>query len=681
VIVLQLFNGKMKAGNVMLYNEDLFNGLKNLFNGNEILYVSTPINTGNKFVEWYCSIGNGLIKNSEEYNKSRKLNVVQLNIQNTRNFIKDLRKRNNKIIIDPTTFEDNTKKWSQNDFYSFWQDVIKELISEAIFLDGWEYSVGCCYELIAAIKKNINIYSEDLNILTVDECILKLKNSVNTYEKYNILEGNRIKDILEEIENYYKENILSEPEEEIKLKDKKLDYLIKDRDENIAQFISFEPNSYLKTRFIHINNFDNNKEISTKKLIEKLILSSPSKAVNIRSFSEKAMKGNKLVYNKGINDIDEILDTIKENSLNDKYSIVNENIDINDCGVSGVALGDVIEFSPEATPKCVEKEGVCSLPREIGLEILQNVYGFSPDIKFDNNYRIEFSIHPNRQGVKKQHTIIWEYEYYEKVDYQRKISWPNNFSRFIGDKVFGLLVADSLGIMVPKTTVISRKIAPFTFGIETGLNEKWIRTCPIKKEPGKFYTGSSWIDPFKLMDEEEAKGSNEINIASILSQDAVDALYSGASFVTEYEDSDLIEGVIGNGDKFMVGEQDKLELPVGVIEAVKTLNNKIRSYHNELGDVSVEWVYDGNIVWLVQLNQLKGENKYKNSESNIIVQGSPSHYEKVFVKDGLDSLRSKIDLLKDKNIGIELIGNIGVTSHFGDLLRLSNIPAILKSED
>jgi hypothetical protein len=469
--------------------------------------------------------------------------------------------------------------------------------------------------------------------------------------------------------------------EKNQMKDEKLDYLIVNEMANVAQFISFESNLNLKTRFIHINNFGNNEETSTKNLIEKLILSAPSKAVNIRSFSEKVMKGNKLVYNKGIKDIEEILEIIKENSLNNKYSIINENIEINDCGVSGVALGDVIEFSPEDTPKCVEKEGVCSLPREIGLNLLKNVYGFSPDINFDTNYRIEFSIHPNRQGVRKQHTIIWEYEYYEKVDYQRKIYWPNNFSRFIGDKVFGLLIADSLGIMVPKTTVISRKIAPFTFGIDTGLNEKWIRTCPIKKEPGKFFTGASWIDPFKLMEEEEAKGSNEINIASILSQAAVDALYSGASFVTEYEDCDLIEGVYGNGDKFMVGEQDKLELPAEVIEAVKILNNEIRSYHKELGDVSLEWVYDGKNVWLVQLNQLKGENKYKNSERNIIVYGSPSHYEKVFVKDGLDALRSKIDLIKDKNIGIELIGNIGVTSHFGDLLRLSNIPAILKSED
>ncbi|MDF2883083.1 MAG: hypothetical protein K0R54_3640 [Clostridiaceae bacterium] len=42
-----------------------------------------------------------------------------------------------------------------------------------------------------------------------------------------------------------------------------------------------------------------------------------------------------------------------------------------------------------------------------------------------------------------------------------------------------------------------------------------------------------------------------------------------------------------------------------------------KSINEELGDVSVEWVYDGKTVWLVQLNQLKGENKYKNSESRL----------------------------------------------------------------
>ena len=673
----------MKVGLNMCENkflmDSLFSILKNLFSENEIVYISTPINTGKRFIHWYSLIGKDLT-NNDEFNKGRFENVIKPNTQNAKYNVKKIRKKTNKIVIDPTNFENEMLGWNQDEFYEFWDRVIKKLVNYVIFLDGWEFSIGCCYEVLSAIESGIEIYSQNERVLTTEDVIEKLNDSINIYKTSNINDWKRIDNILEKVKKY-KDNKCYKliNKYDGNMKDEKLNSLVTNNIANVAQFISFEPNSNRKTRFIHINNYDNSKETSSKKIIEKLILSSPSKAVNIRSFSQKAMKGNKLVYNKGIDDINEILDTIKENSLDNRYSIVNENIDINDCGVSGVALGDVIEFSPEDTPKCVEKEGVCSLPREIGLNILQNVYGFSPDINFDNNYRIEFSIHPNRQGVKKQHTIIWEYEYYEKVDYQRKISWPNNFSRFIGDKVFGLLVADSLGIMVPRTTAISRKIAPFTFGTSTGLNEKWIRTCPVKKEPGKYYTGSSWIDPFKLMDEEEAKGSNEINIASILSQEAVEALYSGASFITEFEYSDLIEGVIGNGDKFMVGEQDKLELPVEVIEAVKTLNNKIRSYHKELGDVSVEWVYDGNIVWVVQLNQLKGKNKYNNSESNIIVHGSPLHYEKVFVKDGLDSLRIKIDLLKDKNIGIELIGNIGVTSHFGDLLRLSNVPSILKN--
>jgi hypothetical protein len=676
-----------KVGLIMnkdkLVIDELFKSLKNIFNGNDIIYVSTPINTGERFINWYKSEGKVLEEDIEKYNKVITKNVIEPNIRNVKECIKRIRQATGKVVIDPTTFEDKALQWDQDDFYNFWSKVIKELVNEVIFLDGWEYSIGCCYELLAAIENNKNIYFQDMRKLTIEESIIRLNNSISTYLSNNLEQGSRINEILQKIKKYNNNKYydLMKNNRKEQMKDEKLDFLITNEIANIAQFISFEPNSSLRPRFVHINNFNNQEKLSNRDIIEKLILSAPSKSVNIRSFSKETMKGNRLVFNKGIDDIDEILNIIKENSTSNKYSIVNENIDIKDSGVSGVMLGDVIEFSPEDTPKCVDKAGICSLPREIGFKILLKVYGFLPDANFDPNYRIEFSIHPSRQGVRREHTIVWEYEHYEKVDYKRKISWPNNFSKFIGDKVFGLLIADSLGVMVPKTTVISRKIAPFSFGTSTGLNEKWIRTCPVKKEPGKFYTGSNWIDPFELMVKEESKGSSEISIASIISQDAVEAIYSGAAFVTKDEKSDLIEGVSGRGDKFMVGEQNKESLPMEVIAAVKTLNNQLRCYYGELGDVSVEWVYDGTNVWLVQLNQLKGKNKYDNLDSNIIVQGNPSRYKKVFVEDGLDSLRKKIDSLKGKNIGIELIGNVGVTSHFGDLLRLANIPSILKSEE
>ena len=45
---------------------------------------------------------------------------------------------------------------------------------------------------------------------------------------------------------------------------------------------------------------------------------------------------------------------------------------------------------------------------------------------------------------------------------------------------------------------------------------------------------------------------------------------------------------------------------------------------------------------------------------------------------GLEELRKLIKEIEGQDLGIELRGNIGITSHFGDLLRLANIPSYIK---
>lgn len=454
-------------------------------------------------------------------------------------------------------------------------------------------------------------------------------------------------------------------------KDDKLAYINDMELGNIAQYISIDPNG--KIKHIQISNYVES-EANLEQLIAALIKSSRSGAVNIRSFSSHIMKGNKLVYNKTIHDIEEIIQQVRQNCSEGKYSIINENIDINDGGVSGVVLGDIIEFAPKDTPKCVDKEGVCSLEKGLGYHVLKTVYGFQPELNFSDEYRVEFSIHPNREGVKKTHTIVWEYELFTDTEHKFKITWPNKFSKFIGDKTFGLIIADYLGLNVPFTIVMPREVAPFTFGRKTGLFEKWIRTCPIVKESGKYFTGNQWTDPFILMQSEEEKGDNEINIAAILSQDAVDAQYSGGAIVAKEKENDIIEGVQGNGDHFMLGQDYENNLPEHVKDALELTMNTLRNYNDLLGDVSIEWVYDNREVWIVQLNQLKN-----NGCGNIVVPGVASIYEKFDVKDGLEALRDRIKIIENKNIGIELIGDVGITSHFGDLLRQSNIPSKISS--
>ena len=453
------------------------------------------------------------------------------------------------------------------------------------------------------------------------------------------------------------------------LKDDKLAFMYEKMDCNIARYVSIAPD--MSIRYVNIDA-DYVYKGNLKNCILDLIESSNSKSVNIRSFSLESMKGHSLVYGKQDYEIDEILNVIQKNCNENKYSIINETIDVNDGGVSGVILGNIIEFAPNDTPKCVEKPDICFLEKNMGMHLLKTVYGFEPDCDFSESYRVEFSLHPHREGLRKSHTIIWEYEKFKEYEYDIKIKWPNKFSRFIGDKPFGLIIADYLGFNVPYTTVISRNVPPFSFGQETGLKEKWIRTAPIVKEPGKYYTGDKWTDPFVLMQKEELKGDNQINIASILSQSAVEAVYSGGAIIGENQASDVIEGVAGKGDNFMVGTEYLDILPDNLLIKLKVLLNEIRKYHYLLGDVSIEWVFDGTKIWLVQLNQIK-----EKGLGTTIVVGEPTKYEKFYVEDGLEQLRSKINAIKGRDIGIELIGDVGLTSHFGDVLRHANIPSFI----
>ena len=274
-------------------------------------------------------------------------------------------------------------------------------------------------------------------------------------------------------------------------------------------------------------------------------------------------------------------------------------------------------------------------------------------------------------------TIIWEYEKLDEQhkDIKSKISFPNNFSRFLGDKVFGLLIANALKINVPYSTVISRNVAPFSFGKNTGSYEKWIRTAPIDKEAGLYFTGKGWVDPFKMIQKEEKSGDKDINIASIICQQSVNSLYSGAGIIRETAKNDIIEGVPGNGDDFMIGVSKNInQLPNIVNQEVRNKFNEIRKFRRLLGNLTVEWVYDGKKVWIVQLNQLK-EGGLKN---NVIVDGNNNtEYIDFYTKEGLNKLRSIVKNIDNKKQGIRLIGNIGITSHFGDLLRLHKIPSYI----
>ena len=437
---------------------------------------------------------------------------------------------------------------------------------------------------------------------------------------------------------------------------------------NVAQFISFDPD--LIQRFARVSGFSPNHDFgSYQEGIRALLTRCPDRTVNIRSFCPGSTKSTDFVYGQ---DVDGASNALRKLAIQGLYTIVNETVDIEDGGVSGVVLNDVIEFAPGDTPRCVDQPGVASLRRSVGIRLLEIVYGFTPSLDFPQDNRVEFSIHPIRRGVRNEHTIIWQLEQVKAAGAGPSWSWPNRFSRFIGDKAYGLLIAHIFSLAVPRTTVMSRRLPPFSFGRPTGTGEIWIRTSPAEQHPGRFTTRPRWCDPFDLISREDP---NSILISSVIAQEGVDAIFSGKLDVTQGGDI-IIEGVKGKGDGFMIGKSSPDILPAVVVQHVTRLCQRITRH---LYPVSVEWVYDRHRVWVVQLH-LRG---ISTTAPGIIVPGEPEHYNRFDVKRGIEPLRKLVDELssRDKNQGIILVGNVGITSHFGDILRKSGIPSRIEYPD
>jgi hypothetical protein len=432
---------------------------------------------------------------------------------------------------------------------------------------------------------------------------------------------------------------------------------------NIAQFVSFGPGEDPAPRFVHIASGPR-QPLTLDEAIVSLIASSAEASVNVRSFDPTQPRGHDFIY--GLRDAAVAAAEVRRLARGGLFTIVNETIDIHDGGVSGVAAGDVLEFAPEDTPRAVEQPGVARLPRDLAVRVLSTVYGFEPDLDFPRHIRVEFSLHPRRRGTRATRTVIWEEEAIDDAEHLHvDLRWPNRFSQFLGDKVFGLLVADAIGLPVPAATVVARRVAPFRFGRPTKGGEMWIRTAPVVQVPGRFKTARGWSDPFQLLQDEDPDGTA---IASVLAQDGVDAAYSGAAISTR--DGVVVEGVTGFGDEFMQGKAAPEQLPQKIVDDVRVLHERT----NSIVDSSrLEWAHDGEIVWILQLHT-----GLSPSSGLTIYPGTPTREQAFHVSDGLEPLRELVAAVAGTGEGIVLIGDVGITSHFGDVLRRAEIPSRLQ---
>lgn len=634
------------------------------FAGGSAIYLSGPISGGPRFFDWYDRVGRTLRNDSAAYRKGLREHVVEPNSENIRRAAIRLRSETGEPVLEPASLV--VSDWTQEDYRILWARVIERFVSQIILMPGWEFSSGCAAEVHRAFVENIPVSLLDGTSLTLSMAADILTGTAKDLKKRGVPLGGLLSsaEALEGLRNARRPYRKIEMEvAEANRKDASLDRLAEVI--NVAQFVSFSPGrTGLRQEYARIQSFQPNYRFkSTRHALGSLLQNSADGQINLRSFTPENPQSREFIY--GLKVLDDAVAAAERLGSEGLFVIANETVDVHDGGVSGVIMGNVIEFAPDDTPRSVEKPGIASLPRLWGMKMLSIVYGFWPEIDVPRESRLEFSIHPKPRGWRNTHTLGWEYAIASDFDMKPKLTWPNRFSRMIGDKVYGLMIAQLAGLSVPRTTVINRRIAPFTFGRSTGSSEVWTRTSPHEQVPGKFTTAKGWLDPFELLNAEDPDGSQ---IASILCQSAVVPAYSGAAIVTADGDL-LVEGVAGDGTAFMMGSSPPEDLPKNVLRAVEELHHRAAQ---SLGVVRLEWVFDGLSAWIVQLH--RGATR---SMANVLVPGEAERWIPFEAELGLEELRKAVALLAPGE-GLVLRGEVGLTSHVADVIRRAGVPARLE---
>lgn len=121
----------------------------------------------------------------------------------------------------------------------------------------------------------------------------------------------------------------------------------------------------------------------------------------------------------------------------------------------------------------------------------------------------------------------------------------------------------------------------------------------------------------------------------------------------------------------MLGKRSPETLPAEVIADVERLYAQAAS---AIGAVRFEWVHDGYLAWIVQLH--KGGTE---TAAATLVPGEASKWVVFKASRGLEELRRFLAALP-ADVGVRIEGQVGLTSHFADLLRKTKRPARISKQ-
>src|SRR5262245_49330516 len=104
--------------------------------GGSAVYLSGPISTGPRFVDWYLRVGALLKPEGRHYRAALEREVIAPNISDLSELASRLRGELHESVVEPASFL--VDEWSQDDDRLLWSRVVEHFVARVIMMPGWE---------------------------------------------------------------------------------------------------------------------------------------------------------------------------------------------------------------------------------------------------------------------------------------------------------------------------------------------------------------------------------------------------------------------------------------------------------------------------------------------------------------------------------------------------------------
>lgn len=160
--------------------EAILSVFASILEGRSTYYVSTPMTTGKGSVEsWRAVAPVGPVP---EASHEPPRHMIHCNHTYVQELVQELRRSLASPVINPTAIAD-LPGWTQSDYRVLSARIIERYVHTVIFVDGWQYSLGCSYEFLVARQTGAKTVTQSLEAISIAEGIRLIREATNELQQ------------------------------------------------------------------------------------------------------------------------------------------------------------------------------------------------------------------------------------------------------------------------------------------------------------------------------------------------------------------------------------------------------------------------------------------------------------------------------------------------------------------